>query len=211
MLKHYSITNESNLAGFLMVLGGIIILITILFEYRIGWIGVERPESAIPPFIFNAWSQLRLIWGWQVIGFFFIAVAYLLLLKSSVSVIKSLFWAVVLLCTISLIIAFGITLGSYYTALEVYDEQPIIFDALRGAVRSLYSIGLLSLILLIVVHLHETFGRNGTIHRKWGLAGFSIVVIGVVLSFVPGLPGQLIGAVIFFIPVFIGFGYWRNT
>ncbi|MEM9858885.1 MAG: hypothetical protein AAF843_16115 [Bacteroidota bacterium] len=44
MEKTYALKSESKLAGFFMTIGGMIILMTILFEYRIGWIDVERPE-----------------------------------------------------------------------------------------------------------------------------------------------------------------------
>ena len=211
MKSKFHIKTESNIAGLILTVGTLIILTTIFFEYRIGWIGVQRPPEEVPYFIFQSWPDLKNIWGWQVIGFFFSAVAYALLLKHSVHRWKSLLWAILLLCTISIIIAFGITLGSYYPALEIYEEQPELFHALRGAVRSLYAPGLLGLLFLITIYLIETFSTNGLINRKWGVVGIALVLLGIVLSFVPSLPGQTIGAVIFFVPLFVGYAYWIKT
>ena len=209
MKEKFTIKSESNLAGCILMLGAIIILITIFFEHRIGWIGVDRPINEVPNFIYTSWDSLKNIWGWQVIGFFFCAVAYVLLLKHSVHRWKSLLWAILLLCTISIVMAFGITLGSYSPALEIYEEQPELFHALRGAVRSLYAPGLLGLLFLIIIYLIETFSTNGLINRKWGVVGIALVLLGIVLSFVPSLPGQTVGAVIFFVPLFVGYAYWR--
>ena len=209
--KVLTVKTESSLGGLLLLLGTTVILITILFEYRIGWIGVDRRESEVPNFIFETWSQLKLIWGWQLVGFLLLAIAYAILLKNSDNLFKSLLWAILLLFGLMIVIAFGITLGAYYPALQVYESQPVIFDSIRGAVRSLYSIGLLTLPFLGVVYLLEVFGRNGVIERRWGMVGLSIVVAGILLNFIPSLPGQLIGAVVFFIPAFLGYAYWRNN
>ena len=211
MKGKFTVKSESNLAGCILMLGAIIILITIFFEHRIGWIGVERPTEEVPYFIFESWADLKNIWGWQFIGFSFSAVAYALLLKHSVHRWKSLLWAILLLCTISIVIAFGITLGSYSPALEIYEEQPELFHALRGAVRSLYAPGLLGLLFLTIIYIMETLDTNGLIHRKWGLIGLVFILLGIMLSFIPGLPGQTIGAVIFLVPVFVGYAYWNAS
>jgi len=203
--------NGSNLAGFILLVGTSIILITILFEYQIGWIGVQRPASEVPSFIFQAWPDLRNIWGWQMVGFALQAVAYLLFLKHTNELWRSLLWSILFLCGLLITIAFGITLGSYYPALQVYESQPVIFDSLRGAVRSLYSAGLLILLFLGIFYLLEVFGKDGVINKRWGIPGLGIVILGIVLSFVPSLPGKLIGAVIFFIPAFLGYAHWRNN
>lgn len=194
------------------MLGGIVILLTILFEYRIGWIGVERPESEVPFFIFESWRHLRVIWGWQLLGFFTQTLAFALLLKNSKKLLKSLLWAILFLCGLLIVIAFGITLGSYQPTLQVYDSQPELFAAFRGAVRALYSnggVGLFS--FLAIAYLLELFGSSGVMNKRMGLIGLSLIVLGVMISFVPGLPGKLIGAVVFFIPVLLGYAYWRPT
>ncbi|MEM1340621.1 MAG: hypothetical protein AAGF96_22890 [Bacteroidota bacterium] len=205
------IKRESNLGGLLLMLGALIILITIGFEYRIGWIGVKRPASEVPLFIFQKWDRLQVIWGWQCIGFFLQTIAYVLLLKNSSNSFKSLLWSLLALLGLLIVIAFGITLGSYGPALDVYETQPELFHSFRGAVRSLYSPGLLGLVFLTIIYLIDTFSANGVINRKWGLVGFALVLLGIVLSFVPGLPGKTIGAVIFFVPLFVGYAYWLNA
>ena len=42
MKPKFHIETESNLAGLILTAGTLIILTTIIFEYRIGWIGAER-------------------------------------------------------------------------------------------------------------------------------------------------------------------------
>ena len=210
MKTKLSIKSESNLAGFILMLSAILILITIFFEHRIGWIGVKRPPEEVPYFILDSWGDLKTIWGWQVIGFSLSAVSYILFLKHTTHIWKSLLWAILVLCTISIVIAFGTTLGSYGPALEVYKTQPELFHSVRGAVRSLYSPGLMGLVFLTIIYLMETFSANGSINRKWGLIGFSVILLGIVLSFFPSLPGKTIGAVIFFVPLFVGYAYWKR-
>ncbi len=202
--------SESNFAGLLLMIGTSVIIVTILFEYQVGWIGVERPASEVPHFIFEAWPALKAIWGWQLAGFSLQVIAFAVLLKNSANRLRSFFWASLLLLGLLIVIAFGLTLGSYYPALKVYHDQPALFDAIRGAVRQLYSTGLLSLPILGILYLIEIFGSNGIINRRWGLSGFVFVLLGILISFIPGLPGKLIGAVIFFIPLFIGYAYWKT-
>lgn len=211
MKPKFHIKTESNLAGLILTAGTLIILTSIVFEYRIGWIGVERPPEEVPIFIFKKWEGLQKIWGWQFLGFFLQTIAFVLLLKNSSNRFKSLLWSILTLLGLLIVIAFGITLGSYGPALEVYETQPELFLSLRGAVGSLYRPGLLGLVFLTIIYLIETFGANGLIHRKWGLIGFAFILLGILLSFVPSLPGKTIGAVIFFVPLFVGYAYWIKS
>ncbi|GAB5563251.1 MAG: hypothetical protein Wins2KO_03140 [Winogradskyella sp.] len=209
MISKLHLKNENNLAGFILFLGTFCILITIGFEYTIGWIGVERSANAIPQFIYMVWDDLKHIWAWQIFGFSLQCIAYILLLKNTTLPFKSLLWATLMVLSLFIIIGFGICLGSYYPALEVYEQQPQLFEAIRGAVRFLYGRGgLLSFLILALIFFIELFASKGVIPKKWGIPTLLVIVTGILLSLVPSLPGKVIGATIFFIPLSIGFAYW---
>jgi uncharacterized membrane protein YhhN len=209
MISKLHLKNETNLAGFILFLGTLCILITIGFEYTIGWIGVERSANEIPLFIYRVWDDLKHIWAWQIFGFSLQCIAYILLLKNATQAFKSLLWAILIVLSIFIIIGFGICLGSYYPALEVYEQQPQLFETIRGGVRFLYGQGgLLSFLILALIFLLELFSSKGVISKKWGIPALLLIATGVLLSLVPSLPEKVIGASIFFIPLSIGFAYW---
>jgi hypothetical protein len=86
------VKNESNLAGLLLMLGGILILITIYFEYHIGRIGKEREIVEAPFFIRDNWSSLKWIWSGQAFGYFLATVAFILLVKNADNPLKLERW-----------------------------------------------------------------------------------------------------------------------
>ena len=43
-----------------------------------------------------------------------------------------------MVCSLLILVAFGLTLGTYYPALEVYDCKPEIFDTIKGGIGYLY-------------------------------------------------------------------------
>ena len=209
MISKLHLKNETNLAGFTLFLGTFCILITIGFEYTIGWIGVKRSANKIPLFIYRVWDDLKHIWAWQIFGFSLQCIAYILFLKNATQAFKSLLWATLMVLSLFIIIGFGICLGGYYPALEVYEQQPHLFEAIGGAVRFLYGRGgLLSFLILALLFFIELFASKGVIPKKWGIPALFVIVIGILLSLVPSLPEKVIGASIFFIPLSIGFAYW---
>ncbi len=209
MISKLHLKNETNLAGFILFLGTFCILITIGFEYTIGWIGVKRSANEIPLFIYGVWDDLKHIWAWQIFGFSLQCIAYILFLKNATQAFKSLLWATLMVLSLFIIFGFGICLGGYYPALEVYEQQPHLFEAIGGAVRFLYGRGgLLSFLILALLFFIELFASKGVIPKKWGIPALFVIVIGILLSLVPSLPEKVIGASIFFIPLSIGFAYW---
>ncbi len=203
-------TRETNIAGLLLFIGTITILITIYFEYQMGWIGARRPQEEVPAFLFDRWGTLKLIWGWQTVGHALLTVAYLLLLKSSKG-IKSLIWAFLTLSGILLVVSLGIALGSYYPALKVYGERPELFSSLRGAISILYQAGQFGSLLLLVIFLLELFGKNGVIARPLGLTVLGIVFSAISIASIASLPIKVWGASWFLLPAVLGYGYWRNS
>ena len=199
----------SKLGGFLLLLGGATILITIYFEYRIGWIGTRRPQEEVPLFIYKNWRDLELIWGWQTFSHALFTMAYLLLLKSSEG-IKSLIWAVLFLCGLLDFIAMGITLGSYYPALEVYREQPELFQTLAGAIKILYRTGQYGSVALLLVFCLEVFGKDGVLTRSLGWSILGIVIVPIAVGAIINFPIKVIGALWFLLPMVLGYSYWKN-
>jgi len=201
--------NEKRLGGLLLMLGIITILVTIVFEFKVGWIGTDRPREEVPQFIYETWSALKFIWGWQMVAHVFIALAFMQFAIGS-RMFMRLLWQFLALCEILAIVAFGFVLGSYYPALEVLDEQPALFQSIRGGIRTLYMASYLSVLLFIIPFCLETFKKNGKIIRAAGVVTLIVMigtsVIGTALSY----SGQISGLGTFLLPLVFGYFYWRN-
>jgi len=200
---------ETKLAGLLLFIGSLIILITIYFEYTSGWIGTDRPEEETPIFIFENWTALRLIWGWQVVGYFLWTCSFFLLFKESKK-FYSLSWSVLIICSFSMVIAFLITLGSYYPVLEVYDQTPALFDSLRAAVRSIYNVGLFGIFLILILFIYEMIHPKGRITKSVGITTIAVFVILLIIGALTSLSLTVTGASIFFFPLILGYSIWRE-
>lgn len=198
------------LGGAFMFIGAAIILITIFFEYRIGWIGVERSEGQTLTFIYDNWPQLKTIWGWQTLGHTCFLIAYVQLLKNAAPMMR-VCWSVLLICGVMVVIAFGLTLGSYYPALEVYDTQPELFESLRGGIGILYRTGITGIVLFGVVFLMETFSNDGIVNRLTGLITIGVIVLSILAGLIINIPMKVTGASWFLLPLMLGYFYWRNT
>lgn len=202
--------NETKLGGLSLALGALTILITIFFEYQIQWIGVERPAEEIPGFIFQNWYSFKLIWGWQALGQALLALGYLLLFKNAQGY-KALLWGSLFICGLIVVVAFLMTLGGYFPALEVYDESPAIFLAVRGAVRAMYSTLMISLALLVVAFFLELFGKEGVIERILGFANIGLIVLALGIGFLVGLSPKVTGATVFLVPLVLGYAHVKNA
>lgn len=201
--------NEKKASGFFLFLGAIIILITIIFEYKIGWIGTERLDSETPQFMLENWDELRLIWAWQVLGYFLFILAYLMILKEAKGY-KRLFWSILFIGGLLIISSFGFTLGSYFPALEVYSQEPAIFNSIRGGVGVLYRSGKISLLFFVFIFLWETFSSKGEIKKETGIISISIFLGSLLIGFITNLPIKVAGATFFLLPMVIGYFYWAG-
>jgi hypothetical protein len=197
---------ENELGGFLLVLGSIVILASIFFEYKIGWIGTERAENLVPTFMLHNWTDLKNIWGCQMLGHFILLLAYFLLIKSASPIMRT-FWSILIVCGIMTVIAFGLTLGSYYPSLLVKDSQPELFQTIRGGIGTLYKMGRSGILLFVFVFLIETFGKNGKIKKTSGTSILTIVLIALLSVPIFGLSMKLAGATWFIFPLTIGYYY----
>ena len=201
--------NEFKLGGLFLILGSILLLGSIFFEYHISWIGIERTENEVPKFIYENWQDLKLIWRWQMLAHFVLLIAYFLLLKDATAIMRTL-WSVLLVCSLMMLIAFGFTLGSYYPALEVYNSQPEIFETISGGIGWLYQFGRMGLLIFFLVFLLELFGKNGKVSRGTGILILCLVVLSIVLGFSTGISVKVTGAAFFLLPMTLGYYYFRN-
>lgn len=200
---------ENKLGGLLLMLGIIIIVVTIVFEFKIGWVGPERSPDEVPGFIYENWSGLKIIWGWQMVGHVFMALAFMhFALKANI--ILRLLWLFLVLCEVLGVVAFGFVLGSYYPALEIFDEQPALFLTVRGGIRTLYLASYLSGLLFIIPFCVETFRKKGRISKVIGIVTLSVMVGIGIFGNVMGYSGQISGLGFFLLPLVFGYSFWRN-
>ena len=196
---------RSTPAGVAMMLGSVLVIITILFEYQIGWIGPPREAAAVPEFILSQWSSLKLIWSFQMLGHGLLALSYLLLFRESSS-LQAAAWGALTLFALLVIFALGITLGGYEAALQVHATQPAVFEALRGSVRGLYSPGLFGgLVLFTLLYLSQTVAADGVVARRLG--GVTLVLFGAALAIGAATPltVKVTGATCFLLPLTMGY------
>ena len=137
-----------------------IAIITILFEYQIGWIGTPREAAAVPEFILSQWSSLKLIWSFQMLGHGLLALSYLLLFRESSS-LQAAAWGALTLFALLVIFALGITLGGYEAALQVHATQPAVFEAPRLACQELAAVALGQEVLLTGSKLPKAMNKSG--------------------------------------------------
>lgn len=200
---------ENKLGGLFLGFGALVILVTIYFEYNIGWIGVERAADEVPLFIYQSWSSLKNIWGWQMLGHASLIIAYFLFLKKANALMLSL-WSILLLCGFMIVVAFGFTLGSYFPALEVYDTQPELFQTIRGGIGSLYRVGRVEILLLALLFVYETFRKNGLIHRMTGALILILILSCMIIGTLAGIDPKVTGATVFFLPLTMGYFFWKT-
>ena len=201
---------ENRLAGILLIVGALITIVTILFEYKIGWIGVDRTSSETPQFLLENWIDMKSIWSWQTFGYFISTLAYFIFFKNSQGML-SLFWSILILCGCLQVVAMCLTLGSYQPALEVYSSNPEVFNTIGGGIRTLYSTAQMGGLFLTVVFIIETFKKKGVVHKWTGISILALVLIAIAIGAATTLPVKLTGASSFLIPIVLGLGYWNKN
>ena len=202
--------NETKIGGLTLVIGTLVVLITIFFEYKIGWIGTERAVEMVPQFMFESWGMLGSIWAWQAVGYTLLTVAYILLLKHSHG-ISSLIWAFLIVCGVLLVVSMWLAVGSYYPALEVLEEQPALFETIRGAIRNMYMFGKFGSASLSFIFILETFTEDGVIRKKTGIVMLGFVMGVMLVGALMRMPMNIVGITWFLFPLILGYSYWKNA
>ncbi|MEM8982116.1 MAG: hypothetical protein AAGC71_03760 [Pseudomonadota bacterium] len=200
---------QSKFAGALLMAGGLTILITIFFEYQIGWIGVRRTRAETIEFVLSEWSALKTIWSFQLLGHGFLALACLVQLRDAPSHYAPA-WGAISLLTMLVVVAFGLTIGGYGPALDVYSTQPAVFETLRGAIRSLYSLGLYGgMALFTCLFVLLSMRSRGTVGRIRGVATLGLFGICLLVGATTPVTIQVAGASWFLLPVVLGYSLVR--
>ena len=135
-MPNSKLTNENYIGGLFLILGSLVLLTTIYFEYSVGWIGNSRTDNETNEFILSNWENLKLIWTWQMLSHFIFITGYFLLLKKA-NIIMRIIWSILVVCSLMMLVAFGLTLGAYYPALEMYNSEPKICKILIDGLKSL--------------------------------------------------------------------------
>ncbi|MEM8684385.1 MAG: hypothetical protein AAGF72_13190 [Pseudomonadota bacterium] len=194
----------TSIAGVLMLVGAALVLITIGFEYRIGWIGVPRDTAGVTDFVAANWVDLKRIWTWQALGHTCFTVAYLLRVMDSEGTEAAL-WALLMICGLVVIIAFGLTLGGTGPALRVVTTEPWVYETLRGLIRGLYSPGgFVGMAAFTVMFTYHTVAKLGIVGRRRGGITLGIVVAAILLGATTSLDIKVTGALWFLLPAVMG-------
>jgi peptidoglycan/LPS O-acetylase OafA/YrhL len=201
--------NENSIGGLFLILGSIVLLTTIYFEYSIGWIGNVRTDKETNEFILSNWENLKHIWKWQMLSHFVYIIGYFVLLKKA-EVLMRILWSILTVCSILMLVAFGLTLGTYYQALEVYNSEPAIFETIRGGIGYLYQFGRYGLLLFVVAFLVETLNNNGRIQKVFGFSLLAFIILLFIVGYALGISVKIIGATFFLLPLAIGYFYLKN-
>jgi hypothetical protein len=209
-MTNSKLTNENHIGGLFLILGSLVLLITIYFEYSVGWICTSRTDKETNEFILSNWENLELIWTWQMLSHFIFITGYFLLLKKA-NIIMRIIWSNLVVCSLMMLVAFGLTLGTYYPALETYNSEPKIFETIRGGIGYLYQFGRFGFLLFAVTFLIETLNKNGKIHKVFGLTLLAFIILIIIIGFTLGISIKIIGATFFLLPLVIGYFYLKNV
>lgn len=208
-MLEYKQMNEDSIGGLFLILGSLVLLTTIYFEYNIGWIGNSRTEKETIEFLIVEWENLKHIWFWQLLSHFIFTIAYFLLLKRA-NILMQIIWFILLVCSLLLLVAFGLTLGAYYPALETYSSEPKIFETTKGGIGYLYRFGRYGLLLLLVAFFVETVDKNGKIRKVFGLTLFAFVILIIFIGYSLGISIKIVGVSFIFLPLAIGYFYLNS-
>jgi len=201
--------NEKRIGGLFLILGSIVLLTTIYFEYSVGWIGNARTDEETKGFILNNWEKLKHIWTWQMLSHLIFIIGYFLLLKNAI-IIMRIIWSTLLVCSLLMLVAFGLTLGTYYPALEAYNSEPTVFETISGGIRYLYQFGRYGLLLFFIAFLVETLNKNGKVLKVFGFSFLAFIILLFIIGYAFGISMKIIGAVFFLLPLAIGYFYLKN-
>ena len=203
-------TNENRIGGLFLIVGTLVLLTTIYFEYRIGWIGNSRTDNETIEFLISNWENLKNIWAWQMCSHFIFIVGYLQLLKTA-NLVMRILWSILVVCSLLVVVAFGLTLGSYYPALEVYNSEPVIFETINGGIGYLYQFGRYGLLVFALAFLVETLSKHGKIPKIFGSSLFIFIILVLIIGYSLGVSMKLIGVAFFLLPLAIGYFYFKNV
>ena len=211
-------SNEVRYGGLLLSMGALITVICIVLEVNAGWASfskeIVRTDLEAGTFLFQNWDKMNVIWSFSLFGNIPLAIAALLLQKHAKKIGAlplSLFWLVHFIGSILIIIAFGISVGSYFPAMEVLNEQPALFSTIRGAPMVFFNFGALCQLFALPIFFHSGFSKSGPVEKKLAIICLILILLAIVLSMV-GLVSFAVVAISFYIPsIVLGIVYWQKA
>ena len=208
--------NELKAGGLLLSLGALLTIVCILLEINAGWaslwVEMTRSDYEADQFLYDNWETMSPIWTWSMFGNVLLAAAALLLMKNADNIgwfPLSLLWAMYFIGTLVLVVAFAISVGSYFQALEVLDNEPAVFMTIRGAALFMFNIGLPILLLPLILFFYQGFKNDGWVPRSLAITAV-VLIIGSLLTTMFGLTSFAVFAIsIFLTTAFLGVAYMR--
>ncbi|MEM1257513.1 MAG: hypothetical protein AAGC45_01065 [Bacteroidota bacterium] len=211
-------TTELRYGGILLSLGALITIISILLEVNAGWaslfIEIKRTNYEAGKFLFENWSEMNVIWTWALIGNVFFTIASVLLMKNSLKIgwfPSSLFWSIFFIGSLLLVLSFGISLGSYYDALNVLDGYPHVFDTIRGIALYLFNYGALFQLSVLVIYFQQGLSNEGIVPRLSAMIPTVLLMGSFVLVATGVVSFGVLAIACFLVPFLLGLFYVRRT
>ncbi|MEO0555368.1 MAG: hypothetical protein AAF149_19315 [Bacteroidota bacterium] len=209
---------EVRYGGLLLSLGALTTIICILMEVNAGWaslpVEMQRTNYEAGKFLFENWGEMHLIWTWSLIGNVFFAIASVLLMKNSTQIgwfPSSLFWSIYFVGSFLLMLAFGISLGSYHDTLNVIEDHPYLFDSLRGIALYLFNYGALFQLVVLVVFFQQGFSKNGFVPRLYAIGTLGLLAISLILVISSVASFAVFAITCFLVPFLLGVLYAKKT
>lgn len=212
------VKSELRYGALLLSLGALTTIICILLEVNAGWaslrVEIERTNYKAGKFLFENWDEMSLIWTWALIGNAFFTIASMLLMKDSIRIgwfPSGLFWSIYFVGSFLLILAFGISLGSYHDTLNVIEDHPYLFDSIRGIALYLFNYGALFQLIVLVIFFQQGFSKNGFVPRLYAICTLGLIVISLILVISSVVSFAVFAITCFLVPFLLGVLYIKET
>ena len=172
--------------------------------------------SSTAAVIHEKWNVFRWIWFGEMCAAILIAGASLILgLASSPTARRgprAFLWILVGIGSILVAAQYAFTLGSYPPALAAFEQEPVLFAAVRGGVLMVSAVGsVLQLAGLIVILFMGFRWRGAALADRLIQAAVMIVLLGIALSATGMIAGELGAAAVFFAAAILGATLWLGS
>lgn len=172
----------------------------------------------------EGWNLVRGIWFTEMTGALLMGLAAFVLQRRRPTGLTwlpaSAAWNAVGIGAVILTVMYAFTLGSYPPALAALQEQPAIFEALRGGMLSLFYIGMAAMFLgLAGAFLAEMTARESVLPKWVAFIGAAVTALTTIrwLAMFAGIIGGLgpasapLGLVAFLLVGVLGLSIWRRA
>ncbi|MEM8981802.1 MAG: hypothetical protein AAGC71_02155 [Pseudomonadota bacterium] len=207
---------ESKLGGLLLITGSLLTVICISLEVSVEWWSfwyeIQRTDYEAGAFLYEHWAVMSPIWALSLLGNVLLATASLLLLKNTGSGnygAVSIGWAIYFLGTLALALSFAVSVGGYHPALAVINEQPALFETIRGVALFLFNLGMPTLFIPLAVLFQQGFARDGFVPRYLAIVAGVLIVAVLLLTVVGWTSSAAFAVVVILATALLGIAYSR--